>query len=465
MDTNQIPAFIPHITFAERIAFGKSLREKCPRTSHARWQPPHNRPDPVDLVLESDKGRIPGLVPLRHGRMVQSPFTFYRGAAFNMASDLSLTPSNGTYVQCCGDAHLSNFGGFATPERKIIFSINDLDESLPAPWEWDVKRLSASFVVACRNNGISESAANDVVMSCVQSYRERMARFSEMKILELWYHKLDGEMLVGKISDSEVRKRAGKRMDKERKSRTLEDVFPKLTEDSTYGGKVIKDQPPTIYHWEGHQPGEIDPFVKKAFAGYRESLSPSNRWLLDRYELKDIAIKVVGVGSVGTACWVLLLTAGDRDPLFLQAKEARPSVLAAFAGKSTYDNHGQRIVNGYRLMQPSSDILLGWTQGDLQGSHYYFRQLRDMKVKVLVETFGKAEMTQYAKWCGHALALSHARSGDSAVLSAYMGKSETFDKAITGFSFAYADQNEKDHAALKRAIATGKVQAAYDVKD
>ena len=341
---------------------GKKLRDACPREAHAVWKAPAGRPDPVSLVLEADKGRIPELLPLRHGRMALSPFTFYRGSALNMAVDLATTPATGVRVQCCGDAHLGNFRGLGTPERRVIFAINDLDETLPAPWEWDLKRLAASFVVACRNNSLSESTARDAVLACVRSYREHMTEFSEMNPLDLWYSAVDSEMLLATVDDPELRKRGIKRMEKERTRRVEEDLFPTFKEAA---GKtpVIEDQLPTIFHVKGHKPGEIHPDTAEAFALYRDSLAASTRALLDRYELKDAAIKVVGVGSVGTACAVLLLTDGDGNPLVLQVKEARASVLEAYAGKSVFPNHGQRVVNGQRLMQPVSDIFLGWTKG------------------------------------------------------------------------------------------------------
>lgn len=447
-------------TWKERYAFGKGLRDKFPRSSHSFWKPFTGRPDPIELIHESNKGRIPDLVPLRHGRMVQSPFTFYRAGALNMASDLANTPDTGIKVQCCGDAHLSNFGGFATPERNVIFSINDLDETLPAPWEWDLKRLAVSFVIACRNNGLSDPTCREIAFECSKSYRQYIEEFSEMKTLALWYYSIDSEMLIGEIKDPEIRKRIIKRLDKEREKRIADEVFPKLAHSSGEN-VIIKDHLPTIFHWAGHKPGYIDPYVSEAFRLYRESLSPALQVLLDRYELKDIAIKVVGVGSVGTRCWILLMVAANNDHLLLQAKEARPSVLESFAGKSIYDNHGQRIVNGYRLMQTSSDIFLGWTRGH-EGKHFYFRQLRDMKISALVETFGKAEMNQYARWCSHALALAHARSGDAAILSGYMGKSNVLDEAIADFSIKYADQNEKDYNLFKSAVKNGKLKAIYE---
>jgi uncharacterized protein (DUF2252 family) len=444
----------------ERYEMGKQLRKSCPRSSHAQWKPPANRPDPVDLIIESDKGRIQKLVPLRHGRMGRTPFTFYRGAALNMASDLSGTPVSGINVQACGDAHLCNFGGFATPERNIIFSINDLDETLPGPWEWDIKRLAASFVVAGRNNNLSNDAARNLVLECVRSYRENMMIFSEMKTMELWHYSLGPDQLLTKLKDTDIKRRGIKRIEKERSRSIAEEIFPQIAKGS---GKTtfIKDQLPSIFHWEDHSPGEVVEIVKDAFDLYKTSLPPGFSHLLDRYELKDIVIKVVGVGSVGTACWVLLLMTGDGDPLFIQAKEARRSVLEAYAGKSIYPNNGQRVVYGYRLLQPFSDPFLGWTAG-VEGRHFFFRQLRDVKISIKVETFGKSEMLSYADWCGQALALSHARSGDAAMLSGYMGSSDTFDQSIAEFSIAYADQNEKDHASLIRAIKSGKIEAEFE---
>jgi uncharacterized protein (DUF2252 family) len=454
------PAFQPQPTRAERYAMGKSLREKCPRASHAAWQPAADRPDPLSLVLKADEGRVPELLPLRHGRMVLSPFTFYRGSALAMAVDLACTPSTGVHVQCGGDSHLVNFRGLATPERQIIFAINDLDETLPAPWEWDLKRLAASFAIASRDNGLSESDAKDAALTCARSYREHMAEFYKMNVLDLWYHAVEVEALISSIEDPAIRRRAIKRVAKARESSTSEGVFPKLVDDSA-GALCIKEQLPAIFHWKDHAPGEVHPDVKEGFAQYRETLSPAHRMLLDRYELKDVAFKVVGVGSVGTACFVLLFMAGDGEPLILQVKEARASVLEAYAGASVYPNHGQRVVVGHRLMQPASDIFLGWTEGRL-GRHFYVRQLRDVKIKPAVETFGTAEMTHFALWCGHSLALSHARSGDPAVISGYLGKSDVFDEAIAAFSVAYADQNEQDHAVLQRAIQDGKIEALIE---
>ena len=446
-------------TFKDRYAAGKALREKCPRDAHANWKSPVGRPDPIHTVLAAEKGRVPDLLPLRHGRMVRSAFTFYRGSALAMATDLASTPVTGVRVQCCGDAHLSNFGGFATPERKVIFAINDLDETLPAPWEWDVKRLAASFVVGCQDNGLGKAVVKEAVTTCVRSYRESMAEFSRMKTLELWYYTLVLDELVAAIKDPAIRRRGLERIQKERGRSVAFDIFPKLVE---HKGEmpIIKDQLPAIFHAEGHAPGDVQKTVMDAFAGYRETLPPSTRALLDRFEIRDAAVKVVGIGSVGTLCWVLLLMAGEGDPLFIQVKEARASVLASFVGASEFANQGQRVVNGYRLMQPASDMFLGWTRSPKRD--FFLRQLRDIKISARVESFGAAEMNLYATWCGRALALSHARSGSSVMLSGYMGKSGTFDRAIAAFSVAYADQNEKDHAALDRAVRSGKVKAVFE---
>jgi len=445
----------------EQYRQGKALREKCPRDSHAQWKAPHDRRETVALVLAAAKGRLPDLLPLRHGRMVRSPFTFYRGAALTMAADLATTPTSGIRVQCCGDAHLCNFGGFATPERRVIFSINDLDETLPAPWEWDLKRLAASVVVACRDNQLSESVAMDVTTTCVRRYRESMLEFSELRTLELWYQAMRAEDLLDELP-SNLRKRVQKRIEQEASKSRAEEIFPKLVENN--GGKpYIRDSLPTIFHHQDAPPGVVRPVQRDAVATYRSTLHSAHQALFDRYELHDVAIKVVGIGSVGTRCWVFLFMASEGDPLFLQVKEARASVFEPFAGASRFANHGERVVNGYRLLQPSSDMFLGWSEAP--GHHYFLRQLRDIKIRPLVDSFGRTEMTFYASWCGRALALSHARSGSSALLAGYMGKSDVLDDAIGRFAKAYADQNEKDHAALARAVKKGQVKAVFEEKE
>ncbi|HQZ18806.1 MAG TPA: DUF2252 domain-containing protein [Vicinamibacteria bacterium] len=446
-------------TRAELYAAGKTLRDKCPRDSHALWKAPKDRRGTVETVLAAEKGRLADLLPLRHGRMSRSPFTFYRGSALAMAQDLAVTPSSGIRVQCCGDAHLSNFGGFATPERRVLFSINDLDETLPAPWEWDLKRLAASFVLGCRDNGLKDAVAVEAARTCVRTYREAMAEFSQLKTLELWYQGMWADDLIAGLKDRALRERGLKRVEKERSKSVAEDLFPKLAE---HKGELplIKDQLPTIFHRKDVPPGEIHKEMRDALAVYRSTLPTAYQSLLERYELRDAAIKVVGVGSVGTYCFVLLFMAGEGDPLFLQVKEARASVLEPFAGKSAFANHGQRVVHGYRMMQPASDLFLGWSSGPRR--HFFVRQLRDIKISLRVETFGPVEMGIYATWCGRALALSHARSGSAAMLSGYMGKSDVLDKAIGDFSMAYAAQSEKDHDVLARAVKDGTLEAELE---
>lgn len=449
----------PWPSLEQLYAQGKDLRKKCPRQAHGIWKAPHDRTDPVQLLKQSSKGRIPQLIPIRYGRMLQSPFGFYRGAALNMAADLARTPVTGLRVQACGDSHLLNFGLFATPERREIFDINDLDETLPAPWEWDVKRLAASFILACRNNGFGKGVARDVALTCARSYRKRMAQFSQMRAVEVWYTSLDADALISEIADAQARKRIEQRLAEARSRNVVEHDFPKLAE---VVGKlpVIKDNPPLIYHLDERGHEELTRHVKAVLHRYRQSLPDDRRILLDRYQVHDIAMKVVGVGSVGTRCGIMLLMAGQQDPLFLQAKEALASVLEPYAGKSHYPNHGQRVVNGCRLMQSASDIFLGWTE--LDGRHYYIRQLRDVKVKLLVETFTPDNMTLYAKLCGWALALAHARSGEPAIISGYLGKSDKFDEAIADFSSAYADQSERDFDVLKKAVHDGRLVVASE---
>ena len=450
------PSLQSHPTWDELYAMGKGLRDKCPRQDHALWRAPDNRPDPLTLIQESNQGRIPQLVPIRHGRMLRSPFTFYRGAALNMAADLATTPASGLRVQACGDCHLMNFGAFATPERRVIFDINDLDETLPAPWEWDVKRLAASFVLACRDNGFSEDDARDAVLSCVRSYRERMREYSDMPVLDVWYASIDAEALVSVIRDEEARERIQKRLEKAREHRVLEHDFPELVTGEGFAPS-IKENPPLIYHMrdKGHE--EQTKNVQWAFAHYRETMQDDRRRLLDRFKLMDMAIKVVGVGSVGTFCGIMLLMASEHDPLFLQFKQARPSVLAPYAGKSLHANDGQRIVHGCRMMQSASDLFLGWTEGDA-GRHFYIRQLKDMKIKPLVEIFTPGIMLEYAELCGWTLAHAHARSGEPVKISGYLGKSDKFDKAVAAFSIAYADQSERDHEVLVKAVRAGKLE-------
>lgn len=450
----------PRSLTAELYAIGKSLREKCSRSAHAVWQAPPARPDPFLLLKESSKGRIPDLIPIRYGRMLKSPFTFYRGAALNMAADLAGTPTTGLRVQACGDCHLCNFGMFATPERRVIFDINDLDETLPAPWEWDVKRLAASFVLASRHNGFGDGDARDTALACVRSYRQRMAEFSQMRVLDIWYASIDVEKLVAALEDRDTRKTIEKRLGKARARGVLEHHFPEL-EMKNGGTPTIKDHPPLVFHPSEQAIEQFSPLVQRAFSAYRETLPEHRRSLFDRFKLADSAIKVVGVGSVGTVCAVALLMAGDNDPLFLQVKQAGPSVLERFAGKSTYSNHGQRVVVGSQLMQFASDVFLGWTEG-LAGIHFYVRQLRDMKIKPMVEAFTPSLMLRYAEVCGWSLARAHARSGEPAKISGYLGNSDKFDQAVADFSIAYANQIERDYEVLKKAVKEGKLEVALE---
>jgi uncharacterized protein (DUF2252 family) len=434
----------------------KAIRDSCPRASHADWKPPANRSDPIDILEASNKGRLPELIPVRYGRMLTSPFVFFRGAAAIMAADLARTPNTGIRVQVCGDAHLMNFGVFATPERRVIFDINDFDETLPAPWEWDVKRLATSFLIASRSNGFNESAARRIVLSCVRSYRERMAEFAQMRTLEVWYARLDLERILPSIKDREAQKRLQQRMHKAETSDVFEADFPKLVRVEN-GEPTIRDNPPLIYHLPEQAGPEFEAKVDDAFARYRDSLPDERRVLLDRYQRKDLAIKVVGVGSVGTFCAVVLMMADVDDPLFLQVKEAAASVLEPYAGKSIYGNHGQRVVTGLKLMQSASDLFLGWTEGR-EGRHFYVRQLHDIKVKLLVELFTVKLMVQYAEYCGWALARAHARAGQPALIAGYLGKGDQFDEALANFATAYAEQNERDYKALVRAATQGRIQ-------
>jgi uncharacterized protein (DUF2252 family) len=389
--------------------------------------------------------------------MIPSPFVFYRGAAAIMAADLAHTPATGIRVQCCGDAHLMNFGAFATPERREIFDINDFDETLPAPWEWDVKRLATSLLIASRSNGFSEAEARKTALGCVRSYRERMIEFTQMRTLDVWYARLDlRETILGSIKDDETQKRLKHRVQRAQATDVLESDFPKLV-TLEKGEPTIRDNPPLIYHLREQAGPEFEAKVADAFKSYRASLPEERRVLVDRYQIKDFAIKVVGVGSVGTFCAVMLMMADVDDPLFLQVKEAGPSVLEPYAGKSIYENHGQRVVTGLRLMQSASDLFLGWTEGR-EGRHFYVRQLHDMKIKMLVELFTPKVMLQYAEYCGWALARAHARAGQPALIAGYMGKGAEFDEALAQFAISYAQQNERDFEALVQAARKGRIK-------
>jgi len=437
----------------ERITTGRALRASVPRQSHASWPRTARSRDPIQLLQRSNAGRLPELVPIRFGRMLTSPFTFFRGAAGLMAHDLAKTPATGVRLQLCGDCHLLNFGLFASVERRLIFDINDFDETLPGPWEWDVKRLAASVAVACRDLGLSDRKALDFAESCVRSYRVALRQFSHESPLQVWYTELEIETLIAMAPDAASKKQE-RAYAKAARKHVVEHVFPKLTAE--VGGRPrFVDHPPLIFH--RHQ-DDIERRAREALRAYRHSLPDERRVLLDRYRLEDFVIKVVGIGSVGTRCYLGLLLSQDNDPLILQLKEATQSVLEPYAGRSAYRNHGQRVVIGQRLMQSSSDIFLGWAEG-LRGYDFYGRQLRDMKFSPSIHTLSTPQFERYAEACGTVLARAHAKSGDATTIGGYLGKSGGFDEAVARFALAYADQTERDHKALQRAVRSGRIKA------
>lgn len=457
-----IPLQTHTLRIDERIAKGKALREVAVRKDHKEWKPPANRTDPVDLLIESSKGRVEELLPIRYGRMLVSPFTFYRGAAAIMAYDLAHTPSSGINVVADGDCHLMNFGGFATAERNVIFDINDFDEASYAPWEWDVKRLTASFVVAGRANGFASADCREAAWVAAQSYRRRMAEYAGMPVLQVWNDTFDFEDIVANMRDKEMKRFYTKRLSRAVEQSAHEKEFAKLTFSAGATPRIV-DQPPLIYHFGDQRDEEMRVNAVKTLEAYRESLIPSRRLLLDRFEVVDYAVKVVGVGSVGTFCGVLLLMSGNGDPLFLQFKEARRSVLEPYCGASPFGHAGQRVVLGQRVMQAASDMFLGWATGTGAGKrHFFLRQLSDAKIKPVIEIMKEANLKAYAGLCGMALARAHARSGDAAVLTGYMGKSTAFEDALAEFSVAYADQNERDYAALVGAVRSGRIEAQLE---
>jgi uncharacterized protein (DUF2252 family) len=446
-------------SIAEREIAGRKLRDRTPLKSHAQWQPELRRQDPIELLVESSKGRIEALLPIRYGRMLVSPFAFLRGSAAVMADDLSHTPSTGVRVQACGDCHAANFGGFATPERNVVFDINDFDETSPAPWEWDVKRLVASLVALGRYRSFSKEESRKCAWRAARSYRKHMAKYAEMPILEAWYsHIKVDEFLEETTSEMKPgRKEWSKKLTDKVSSHQL--AFKKLAVEEG-GAAHILDQPPLIYHLESSEQATARELIEEGIRRYKESVAPEVRMLLDRYTLVDFAAKVVGVGSVGTFCGIMLLMSGSGDPLFLQFKEARQSVLEPYAGANSYKHHGERIVHGQRLMQAASDMFLGWTTGAGETHRtFYVRQLKDVKLKPMVEVAIPEGTEFWARYCGHALARAHARSGDPVLLSAYLDDGEAFEDAMVDFAVAYADQTERDHEALATAVRSGRLAA------
>jgi uncharacterized protein (DUF2252 family) len=439
----------------DRLAQGKLLRQSAARSSHGLWKPAEDRPDPVAMLIESSRGRMKSLVPIRYARMLTSPFAFFRGSARAMAFDLASTPVSGLRVQLCGDCHLGNFGGFATPERRLIFDMMDFDETIPGPWEWDVKRLGASFHLAGRAIGLSEANCEEAVLTVGRTYRKRLFQFARMKTMEVFYASIDADAFIAGAHDAKTRKVREQMVAKARK-RTSEHFFGKSVR-IVNGRPRISDEPPFLFH-----PPQTDPFetnFRAAFEAYKKSLPDHLRFLLRRFDVVDVAMKVAGVGSVGTRCGIILLMAGDEDPLILQLKEAGCSALEPYAGRSQYKNMGQRVVAGQRLLQSASDTFLGWG-AEAGGQHYYIRQLRDMKKGPEIETFWAQRLIDAADVCGWTLARAHARSGDAAKISGYLGKSDAFDNSLAAFSRAYADQSEQDHQAMRDAVKSGKLTIA-----
>ena len=470
----QLDSGVVRLTPAERAQRGKTARAEVPRDSHAVFDPPPDRPDPIALLEEQGKSRVPELVPVRYGRMMVSPFTFFRGAALPMASDLAGTPVSGLAVQACGDAHLSNFGIFGSAERRLMFDVNDFDETTPGPWEWDVKRLAASLEVAARSNGFSAKQRRKIVMWAVSRYREAMRLFAGMTNLEVWYASADMTELRAQFA-SQLKKGQRKAVDKGMaKARTRDSMqeVAKLTHLVNGRPRIISD-PPLLVPIDELMPSETERSAIEAQFGnligkYRRTLETDRRYLLEQFEFADMARKVVGVGSVGTRCWIVLMLGRDEsDPLFLQVKEAEESVLSHFIGTTKFANQGQRVVAGQRLMQASSDIFLGWQriEAGLDGRQrdFYVRQLRDWKLSLDIEDMIPRGMRLYGALCGWTLARAHARSGDRIAIAAYLGGSDVFDQAIAQFADAYADQNERDHQALVDAVASGRIIAERGV--
>jgi uncharacterized protein (DUF2252 family) len=467
------PRTVVHLTVDERIARGKAARAEVPRSRHAEFDAPADRADPIDLLEAQAQTRVPELVPIRYGRMLVSPFTFYRGAAKIMAHDLAGTPRSGLNAQCCGDAHLSNFGVFASPERRLVFDINDFDETLPGPWEWDVKRLAASMIIAARDDGFGPKEQDRIVLDTVAEYRNAVRMFAGMDNLAVWYAHLEIESVLQEFAPTVKRGQVKRTEAALAKARTRDSMsaFSKLTQ--TVDGRVeIVDQSPLIVPLRVLIPGaEQEQWMdelRKLIRAYRASLEHDRRSLLEQFHLTDFARKVVGVGSVGTRAWIALFFGRDgQDPLFLQVKEAEESVLEEHLGKSVYKNHGQRVVVGQRLMQATSDIFLGWlhVKAGMDGvaRDFYGRQLKDWKGSAEIEQMVPSGMAAYGRLCGWTLARAHSRSGDRIAIASYLGGGNTFDRAILEFSKAYAEQNEADYDALVQAVRSGRIKAETGV--
>ncbi|MFF5295243.1 DUF2252 domain-containing protein [Paractinoplanes globisporus] len=480
---------IEHPGMDERRARGRKASEQTPPSSHSGWRPAADRPNPVALLEAQNVTREPDLVPVRHGRMMVSPFTFYRGAAKIMAADLKDTPVAGLDTQLCGDAHLLNFGAFASPERRLMFDLNDFDETLPGPFEFDVKRMAASFTIAARNNGFSKADARAVTLASATAYREAMAGFADMRTMDVWYAHLDEDEFMAAArtavaekeklakakkvkgaagTDAKLAQKALKRAEKAREKAHTRDSLQALSKlgELVDGRYRIVSQPPIVVPARelastyGMSPDEVVPMLHDRFRAYRATLQDDRRHLLEQFEIIDMARKVVGVGSVGTRAFIILLQGRDTgDPLFLQIKEATASVLEEYLPKSRYRQHGERVVQGQRMMQAASDIYLGWTEGRDINRHFYWRQLRDMKGSVLVEMLTPVALTFYARTCGWTLARAHARAGDPVAIAAYLGDDDTFDRSITDFSERYADQNEQDFEEFVTAVRSGRLEA------
>ena len=466
------PSPAPHFTPAERAARGRAAREELPRSAHADWEPWPRRHDPIDLLEEQAETRLPELRPIRYGRMLVSPFAFFRGAAYLMAADLADGPRTGLHTQLCGDAHLSNFGIFAAPDRRRVFSINDFDETLPGPFEWDVKRLAASLAVAARDRGFQAAIRRSLVVAAVGEYRTAMARFAAMRNIDVWYTRLDVSGIVEHLGAHASRKQMKRFQANVAEVRTKDSLRALRKMCRVVDGELrIVGNPPLVTPIEdvlpGAEQGHLEDVVRRMVETYARSLPRHRRNLLESYRYVHAARKVVGVGSVGARAWILLLVGRDGDdPLFLQFKEAQASVLEPFLGKSEYAQHGQRVVEGQRMMQASPDIMLGWERIatiDGQQRDFYIRQLWDAKGSADVDLMDARELTAYGRTCGWTLARAHARSGDRIAIAAYLGKGGSFDDAMAAFAERYADQNERDHAALAEAARSGRVDVQMGV--